>query len=608
MAFNRVESGFLLDGTPDRLDVRDLLYEPRLAPLADKLDPPIDLQVLDQGQDGASGFGLAANINFLRQRQGIDQRVSGSMLRDMARRFDEWEGEAYDGSSCRGAIKGWYNMGVCTERSWPSSETSLTVERAKEARECMCGAYYRVQPEIAHVHAALSEVGVMYCSAQVHRGWNRLASYDNAGVFNRMIHWRPNYRYDGCHAFAVVGYNEDGLWVVNSWGQDWGASGVALWTYSDWRRNVSDMWVVQIGLPPNIDRVAKAATDEAGGDSTVRNAGPRRGEIAGHFVHISEGKFFDRGRYWSDPSDVEATSDLLRWTDMYDHVLLYAHGGLSSPPVSANHVAATTEVFKQNRIYPYHIIYDRGLMEGLKHIILSKRFAVNSRVGDLSDWSDLLLEEMLHHPGRALWREMKREMEIAFGERQAGTQALEALVDAVRADGAKPKKIHLAGHSTGAILQAHLLRALGKVRPDISVESVSLFAPATSVALFESHYLPLLSGDNAMIKKLVIYNLSDQLELDDNVARVYQKSLLYLVSNSFEETRECPILGMEAFQDCLTQLPRRVNVIHSNGRSGRVRSTSHGRFDSDPHALNDMLRTILGASPGRAFTRWEVGR
>ena len=46
------------------------------------------------------------------------ERVRARMLYHLARFYDEWPGENYDGSSCRGALKGWHKHGVCTEDKW----------------------------------------------------------------------------------------------------------------------------------------------------------------------------------------------------------------------------------------------------------------------------------------------------------------------------------------------------------------------------------------------------------------------------------------------------------------------------------------------------------
>ena len=82
--------------------------------------------ILDQGEEGAcTGFGLAAVINYLRLRQAFEQetpvspKVSERMLYHLAKQYDEWPGEDYEGSSCRGAMKGWHRHGVCLETSWP---------------------------------------------------------------------------------------------------------------------------------------------------------------------------------------------------------------------------------------------------------------------------------------------------------------------------------------------------------------------------------------------------------------------------------------------------------------------------------------------------------
>ena len=59
------------------------------------------------------------------------------MLYEMAKKHDEWPGEDYEGSSCRGAIRGWKNMGVCSDGDWPYHDNKpghLTIKRAKAAR------------------------------------------------------------------------------------------------------------------------------------------------------------------------------------------------------------------------------------------------------------------------------------------------------------------------------------------------------------------------------------------------------------------------------------------------------------------------------------------
>lgn len=104
-----------------------------------------------------------------------------------------------------------------------------------------------------------------------------------------------------------------------------------------------------------------------------------------------------------------------------------------------------------------------------------------------------------------------------------------------------------------------------------------------------------------------IYNLSKDLEKDDNVAKIYRKSLLYLVSRAFEEEPVEEILGMRKYSDELNA--PRLSFIYSEGRDNqtpRSASRSHGGFDNDPATMNDILRRVLDAEPERLFTKQDL--
>ncbi|MCB9834301.1 MAG: peptidase C1 [Planctomycetes bacterium] len=603
-----------LDATFDIPDYRDRWYEPSLAPLARSIAPPGELVILDQGQEGAcTGFGLAAVINFLNRQQqptvpDADLLVSPRMIYEMARLHDEWPGENYEGSSCRGAIKGWYHMGVCRDRLWPYDPKKvghLTVERAKDARSQTIGAYYRVRKNIVEMHAALNEVGVLYVSADVHAGW--WPENVKKGLIKKQK------KIEGGHAFALVGYDERGFWVQNSWGPDWGKKGVALWTYEDWIENAGDAWVVQLALPtPQLysrrSEVEGSAHDEK---AALQILGPRRDEVAGHFVHIDDGRFHEHGRYWSKLEDVRETAAYVAASDKYDHLLIYAHGGLNSVEASASRIAAMKKVFKPNRIYPFHFMYDTGLLEEMKDVVFGKRSEAEERAGGISDWTDRIIERATRRPGRALWREMKSDARACFSSTtEPGSQVLRAFVEAFAQPGAQPKKIHLVGHSTGGILLGHLLQSLAQLARPPRVASMSLLAPAATVALFRELILPLVKKSAFGVDQLDVYNLNEKLELDDEVGKVYRKSLLYLVSRAFEEVTPEAILGMQLYSKDLEALkPEQIAFHYSDGRTGggrKTSSTSHGGFDNDPATMNSILARVLGKKPARPFTKEDL--
>ena len=604
----------VMNAVQDVPDLRDWPFQPALHRLRRYITAPRGLNVLDQKSEGAcTGFGLAAVINLLNKQRGSKVSVSPRMLYEMARLHDEWPGEGYAGSSCRGAIKGWYNMGVCSDTQWPyvdGKPGTLTVARAKAARDNTIGAYYRVQPAIADFHAALNEVGAIYCSASTHAGWMRADKRTGVIPFVKQG--------QGGHAFAIIGYNSKGFWIQNSWGKTWGKNGLGLWQYEDWLANIMDAWVFSLALPtPRIWHLP-AGTD-LNRSGAVRTASPTRSEIAGHFIHVDDGDFHTRGRYWSSADDVQATAKLVASNrDRYRHLLLYAHGGLASPADTARRIAAMKETFKANGIYPYHFICDTGITEVIKDIVLRRADDAVERTGALTEWSDRLLEWAVRIPGRALWREMKDGARQPFLPARAGSETLALwLTELARKDAAK-LKVHLCGHSSGALVLARLLETLEDLAPSLRIASCTLFAPACTCALFESHYYPyLLSPANTFgIDRMQVLNLTDKLERDDMVAGVYRKSLLYLVANAFEEQRPAALLGLQKdlqsllAKDKMQAVAARFAALFADGRHSDVtQSQRHDGFDSDVPTMNHLLRTILGdgVTAARLFSSETLG-
>ena len=615
--FNRLDD-YLLNAVADAPDFRDFTYQPALLQLAEEVPPPAQGLILDQGKEGTcTGFGLAAVINLLLARRGQHGRpVSPRMLYEMARKYDEWQGEDYSGSSCRGAIQGWHNMGVCSEKLAPYTDSekcwSLSIEQAKEARATTLGAYYRVRKRLSDYHAAINETGVLFASARVHSGWKR------DSVKNGLIEYRSDPV--GSHAFAIVGYNRQGFWVQNSWGKKWGNKGLALWSYQDWLENVRDAWAVRMAIStPQIWHLAVPPSSDDDLQKGLFSRSPKRAEIVGHYVHIDDGEFDTRGRYWSDLASVRQTADLVARSEKYKHLLFYAHGGLNSTKASARRIAAMKEVFKDNGIYPFHFMYDTGLLEEIKDLVLGKKKQVEARAGGLTDYTDKLLEGATRPAGRAVWREMKNGARKPFEKNEndedgAGIQTIAAFLSAFTQPAASSKQFHVVGHSTGAILLASFLRALGDQNAPPRIQSCQLMAPACTHKLFSEVYRPLMKEESSAkygIERMTVYNLDTKLELDDTVTPLYRKSLLYLVSNAFEDKHEELILGMQKFRSRLGSLPsKRIFKIYcsdgTKSRSTKTSSTTHGGFDNDLATMNNVLKTVLDTEPIRKFTSKDL--
>lgn len=615
--------GRRFDALKDVPDIRDRMYEPTLLPLKDTLLPPKDLVILNQGNEGAcTGFGLAATVNLLLGRNwsaelGKVRRVSPHMLYLMARRHDEWPGEKDEGSSLRGALRGFYNCGVCRFDLWKTSDPdNFSLDTAKDARLTALGAYFRLRPTLSDYHAALNETGVIYASASVHRGWDDPKGGEIAPQAGTAL-----------HAFAIVGYDDRGFWIQNSWGPKWGKRGLAHWQYRDWAANIEDAWVLQLAVraPDAFGLGVSNSVARNGAEiSRSKRAKPARQEVAGHFVHVDNGRFSSTQPYWSDAKDVAATAELIGQTDKYDHLLFYAHGGLNSPDEAATRVAAMIEVFTANRIYPYSVLYDTGLLKTLKEIVLGSGAEINQRTGGFLDVTDRLIERAVGSVGTRLWNEMKADARTPFETTGDGTATLKLFADQLQqrsAQGKAPLKIHLVGHSTGAILIGHLLASLDGLLPDgATIDTCLLMAPACTIDFFQKSYRPRLGAAataTVKIRQMKVYNLTDDAEQDDQVTPVYNKSLLYLVSNAFEPQPAKPprmkdaappdgqpLLGMQKFSGKVgTSL---VDIAYAGAKSKVSNSTSHGGFDNDAATMNDVLRQVLRKAPDRPFSREDL--
>lgn len=611
------------DANRDSFDFRDLIYQPALVELRDELFPRWELlHILDQKNQGAcTGFGLAATINYLNAMRSSPSRVSARMLFEMARRYDQWPGEKYDYSTARGAMKGWHKHGACSETVWPNHPKKteprhLTLERQQDALKCPLGAYYRVLPRRNDVHAALNEVGVLFAAADTHEGWDE--AYGRGEIA-----YEPGATDGGGHAFAIVGYTKDGFLVQNSWGERWGGfpvgrnktqGGVALWRYEDFDLNVWDIWAARTALPvESLAALRGQRYTHAPAGTRVAVAGPPAHEIWNHYVHIDDGQYDPKGSYPSHASEVEAIVNRLiegEGGTPPQHLLLYAHGGLNTVEGSASRVGKWRKVFKANRIAELHFIWETGLLEELRDVLLGKEKFAKERVAGISSWWDKTIEKASQPLGYPLWREMRSDAEIAFRANRAGTHFLESLKAALGKAGANAPRLHLVGHSAGSIWIGHLLERW-QAAGGPQIDNLVLFAPACTSEFFLDRIAPTIK--NGTVAALHHFLLDDQREQGDNVATIYRKSLLCLVSRSFQDRdRIVPLLGMEKYLpptlDAMKALGIDHKARHYNTRDhgDMTRSSSHGGFDNDPATMNALLRLVLGVHPARPFAKEDL--
>lgn len=390
----------LLDARPDTADFRDRMFEPTLVDVPSVMPlarfTALGVPVLDQGEEGAcTAYGLATVAHALLRRrrpEPVTQRVSTRMLYDMARRYDEWEGEDYEGASCRGAMKGWHRHGVCAEDCWPGTpgrlEEILTEERARAAQEHPLGAYYRVNHrDLVAMHAAFAEVGVLYASAAVHEGWL-------APPASGVIDWAEQ-PVSGYHAFAIVGYDRDGFWLQNSWGTRWGRRGYGWVSYDEWLQRGTDVWAARLAVPVRLQRAQATA---ASNSSLARQSnGYAQADLRPHVISLgNDGRLRASGRFATGQDAVRniVREDLPRITRSWPkkRIVLYAHGGLVPEQAAIQRVADLRELMLPQQVYPLCFVWKTDLWSTLGNLL---RDAVRPRTEGLLDRAkDLLLDRI----------------------------------------------------------------------------------------------------------------------------------------------------------------------------------------------------------------------
>ena len=583
-----------LDARPDRLDIRDLPYRPSVVSLPPIYPAEKDIAallsnymaaglILDQKSEGAcTGFGLAGVVNFLLWRRSKHKmkktdRVSPRMLFHLAKFYDEWPGEDYEGSSCRGALKGWHRHGVCRDSLWPFKDKEF-VRPLKgwdiEALRRPLGVYYRVERDsVVDLQAAIFDTGAVYVSANVHAGWE-IKPHRGSIKHKTLPVVEASAEGYGGHAFALVGYNDTGFIVQNSWGEKWGARGFAVLPYEDWVVNGTDAWVVGLGAP--VQRIQQRQyfvkhSDGIAGNiarsGMVRTAQPKLNE--------SVDVWSEQNAYWHTVvtgndghiinrlPQVKDEKDNVAWTTYEQprnwfqknsnrgkrRIAIYAHGGLNAEKSSIERIRLLGPCFSENGVYPLFTTWKSGWQEVFADMLadgVDKLFggkvAPSRGLGDLfQEASDRALEVFVRTVlGKSMWSEMKENV-TQSSEQGRGIDEIATQLARLHNDSRDALEIHLIGHSAGSFVCGRLLTELRQRK--LTATSCTLFAPACDLKFALAHFKPAIEANCLPRSRFRIHVLSDRGELNDTVGP-YRKSLLYLVSRALERWHKTPLLGL----------------------------------------------------------------
>ena len=629
------------NAVPDSFDARDLIYEPRLDMLPRNLDPRPRKRWYIYRQDGMSctGHALAAVINHALDLYRPRERVSPYMLYRLARRYDDLPGERDAGSSLRGAFKGWFNHGVALEEEWGTlgirNPPDVDAEdRLRAWRERPLGAFYRVNPfRLDDVQSAISELTAIAVSGTIHDGWlkpNRVARPRPDGtteVLHVIARGVPATSLGG-HAFTMIGYNDVGFLIQNSWGKDWGDGGFAYLPYEDWLDSAYDAWVARPGVPQTPLYSGRTRTVETAGAALTTEVGPDIRRLSYHVLNTgNDGKLSEDGKFKSSAEQLgRVMGHMEAWHEFFlkkgrtkqRHIVVWAHGGGVSEKSGLDVAERSLNWWLNCGAFPITCVWETGPIETFADTIkdLVAGFITSIFGFDISEQIDTRIEKGCRKGMRWSWRQMKDNARRASGSAQTAgaTMLVRRLKEYVNRQAKGTVQIHLVAHSAGSIYQAAMVERMAQ--EGLTATTMTWLGPAITVAEFRQRVLPNL-GPGKTVERFACFDLSDALELNDTVGPIYNKSAVYLVARGFEEglgerdafgnvVTEVPVLGLSKWWDQpLDQNGTKlVDLIGTNGeliksRNGaplesRSDATTHADLDGDSMTMTSVAFRSLG--------------
>lgn len=385
-------------------------------------------------------------------------------------------------------------------------------------------------------------------------------------------------------------------------------------------------------LAPQTDDVAAAdhpvelaEAVDGGRDLLARGVDPAIIEALGdHVVNLTQGRFSRSGIIQTDAGDVDRIFDERLAEEIASakahgrkaRLLVYAHGGLVDEKSAILGAYDQLRFWRANAIFPLFFIWETGLAETLKQMLLGARGLADAPRGPMREWLDDRVEDAARlFGGDKIWSGMKRSAEIACGPDGGATYVAQRIARLLR-DNDGDIELHIAGHSAGSIFQTRFLSALDTA---VEIRTAHFLAPAMTSALFLDGFAPAVGH---RVKHLTLFTMTKTRELADTVTSLYRKSLLYMIYGALEPERDTDILGLEM---SLRRDPALRALFGLDGRGGSVaevvwspsgavasgsasNASTHGDFDNDGPTLESVCRRISGKVNGEPIAPYVARR
>lgn len=348
-----------------------------------------------------------------------------------------------------------------------------------------------------------------------------------------------------------------------------------------------------------------------------------------HVINLNQGQFSSEGIFQTTQEDVDAIFEEhmeralanAKVNNQPLKLLIWAHGGLVSESDGLWIAHLQVEWWKKNNIYPIHFVWETGFFDAIRQILSGARGMAAERGVSRDFWdytTDPAIEALARTLGGAkIWSAMKESSRLASVDSGGATYTAKKVAAFCQKHQGNVE-LYAVGHSAGSIFHSWFLpRAFAEGVPPFA--GLYFLAPAIRVDEFKERLLAHI-GNN--IPYLTMFTMKKDWERDDSVAKIYQKSLLYLIYYALENKRKTSILGLEeslrkdsetaklfGLKGCVSHKAEIVwSVSQTVTGSSASTSKTHGGFDNDRPTMNSVARRILGRNNIIDFPEEAIGR
>ena len=222
-----MEFKILMKKSPE--DNRDYIYTSNDNNLPEECDSRCDLMpIRNQGSQGTCFAQSAACMKEWQERKNYNFNEYFSPQFFYNLRFNKYDEntENDEGMYGRDVMKILKNTGICKESSYNygriEGKENISKEIFDEAKVNVIESYARINT-IHDLKSSLCKNGPALITFPVYN------------YTDQMWKQRNNETSKGGHAMTVVGYNNEGFIIRNSWGKDWSNKGYTIYKYEDWQ-------------------------------------------------------------------------------------------------------------------------------------------------------------------------------------------------------------------------------------------------------------------------------------------------------------------------------------------------------------------------------------